>query len=448
MSRTTHLRRSRGALAVTLAATALLISACGGSTGSKDPAVQAPVKPGQKVDLRFWSWVPGVDKAVDRWNATHPDIHVELEKIPAGSSGGYAKMRAALKSGNAPDLAQVEYQEIPSFLLENGLVNLSQYGADKDRSKFVDWQWQQGVFDSAVYAIPQASGPMGLFYRSDLYKKWGIKPPATWDEFAQAAQKIHSADPKAYISTFPAGNSAWFTALAWQAGAKWFGVNGDTWSVNIDSPQTLKVAAFWDDLRSKKVIKTEPDFANGWYKDLQSGAITSWVSAQWGDAIISGNAPQTTGKWAVAPMPQWTKGSNVSANWGGSSTAVLKGAKHIPEALKFAEWLNTDPTSVDLLLQGGYGWPAAADGYKGSSLDKPSPFFAGQKYNEVFAQADKSIDNSWKWIPTIDATYQHLNDGFQAALAGKGTFVSAVQQAQKQTVEDLKRKGLKVSTGQ
>ena len=342
----------------------------------------------------------------------------------------------------------MEYQEIPSFLLENGLVNLSEYGADKDRSKFVDWQWQQGVFGSAVYAIPQASGPMGLFYRSDLFKKWGITPPKTWDEYAQAAEKIHSADPKASIGTFPPGNSAWFTALAWQAGAKWFGVDGDTWSVNIASPQTLKVAAYWDELRTKKLIKTEPDFANGWYKDLQSGAITSWVSAQWGDAIISGNAPQTAGKWAVAPMPQWTKGANASANWGGSSTAVLKGAKHIPEALKFAEWLNTDPTSVDLLLQGGYGWPAGADAYKGSSLDKPSSFFGGQKYNEVFAQADKNIDTSWKWIPTIDATYQHLNDGFQAAVAGKGSFVSAVQQAQKQTVEDLKKKGLKVSTGQ
>ena len=184
---------------------------------------------------------------------------------------------------------------------------------------------------------------MGLFYRADLFKKWGIAPPATWDEFAQAAQKIHDADPKAYISTFPAGTPPGSPALAWQAGAKWFGVNGDTWSVDIDSPQTLKVAAFWDDLRTKKVIKTEPDFANGWYKDLQTGGITSWVSAQWGDAIISGNAPKTTGKWAVAPMPQWTKGSNVPRTGVGSSTAVLKGAKHIPEAMKFAVWLNTDP---------------------------------------------------------------------------------------------------------
>ena len=447
MSRTTPRRRSRGALATTLVALSLVISACSGSSDTQDKA-QAPAKPGEKVDLRFWSWVPGVDKAVDKWNATHPDIHVKLEKIPSGSSGGYAKMRAALKSGNAPDLAQVEYQEIPSFLLENGLVNLSEYGADKDKSKFVDWQWEQGVFGSAVYAIPQASGPMGLFYRSDLFKKWGIAPPRTWDEYARAAEKIRKSDPKAYIGTFPPGNSAWFTALAWQAGAKWFGVDGDTWSVNIASPETLKVAAYWDELRTKKLIKTEPDFANGWYKDLQSGAITSWVSAQWGDAIISGNAPKTSGKWAVAPMPQWTEGANVSANWGGSSTAVLKGAEHIPEALKFAEWLNTDPESVDLLLQGGYGWPAGADAYKGSSLDKPSEFFGGQKYNEVFAEADKNIDTSWKWIPTIDATYQHLNDGFQAAVAGKGSFVSAVQQAQKQTVEDLKRKGLKVSTGQ
>ena len=27
---------------------------------------------------------------------------------------------------------------------------------------------------SAVYAIPQDTGPMGLFYRADLFKKYGL----------------------------------------------------------------------------------------------------------------------------------------------------------------------------------------------------------------------------------------------------------------------------------
>jgi multiple sugar transport system substrate-binding protein len=433
-------RRRRGTLVTALVAVLVtLAGGCsGGSTSTGDTG---------KVTMTFWSWVPGVDKAVDLWNSGHPDAQVKLEKIPSGSSGGYAKMFAALKAHTAPDLAQVEYQEIPGFLLQQGLVDLSKYGAAQQKAKFVDWQWQQGVFGDSVYAIPQASGPMAMFYRQDLFTRWGIQPPRTWDEFEQAATKVRAADPQAYISTFPPGNSAWFTALCWQAGARWFGINGDTWTVNIDNPATEKVATYWDRLVREGAIKTEPDFADGWYKDLQDGHITGWVSAQWGDAILSGNAPSTTGTWRVAPMPQWSAGQNVSANWGGSSTAVLAGAKHPKQALDFATWLNSDPQSIKLLIQGGYGWPAAVGAFQGTTLDQPSPFFGGQKYNEIFATEDKTIDNSWRWIPTIDATYEHLNDGFQAAVTGKGTFLDAVKAAQQQTVADMKAKGLKVSTG-
>jgi multiple sugar transport system substrate-binding protein len=164
---------------------------------------------GEKVTLTFWSWVPGVDKAVDLWNQENPEVQVKLEKIPAGNSGGYAKMHSALKSGEAPDLAQVEYQVIPEFLLEDGLVDLEPLGVAEHRGDFVDWQWEQGVFGDSVYAVPLASGPMAMFYREDLFTKWGIAPPTTWEEYGQAARRIRQADPNAYISTFPPGNSAW-----------------------------------------------------------------------------------------------------------------------------------------------------------------------------------------------------------------------------------------------
>lgn len=446
--------RLRWLKATTPLAVAALLLVTGCSSGSTAKSAAAPsassasLAPGQKVELQFWSWVPGVDKAVDLWNQENPNIHVTLQKIPSGSAGGYAKMQAALKAGNAPDLAQVEYQEIPSFLKSDGLVDLSQYGAADVKNKFVDWQWQQGVFGGKVYAIPQASGPMGFFYRKDLFDKAGItKPPATWDEYEQDAIKIHKQDPKDYIGTFPPGNSAWFTALAWQAGAKWFGYQGNNWTVNIDSAATEKVAAYWDRLRTEGVIKTEPDFANGWYKDLQTGAISGWVSAQWGDAIIEGNAPGTSGKWRVAPMPQWTAGGTAASNWGGSSTAVLKDTKHPQQALQFATWLNSDPKSIALLIKGGYGWPAATSGAVGTSLDQPSAFFGGQKYNDVFAAADKNVDTSWKWIPTIDQAYQHLNDGFSAAVAGHGSFVDTVKKAQGQVMDDMKSAGFTVTTG-
>src|SRR5207247_8218937 len=132
-----------------------------------------------------------VDKAVNLWNSQNPDVQVKLENIPAGSSGGYAKMHAALQAGKgAPDLAQVEYENIPEFLLEDGLVDLTKYGVKDSQSKFVDWQWKQVAYGDGVYAVPQASGPMGLFYRADLFQKWGIAPPKTWSDYRAAAATI------------------------------------------------------------------------------------------------------------------------------------------------------------------------------------------------------------------------------------------------------------------
>jgi multiple sugar transport system substrate-binding protein len=438
-------RRARVSMVAGLAVLALGLAGCGGSDDDSDKP-SADRQPGEKVTLTFWSWVPGVDKAVDLWNSENPDVQVKLENIPAGNNGGYAKMHSSLEAGNAPDLAQVEYQVIPEFLLEDGLVDLTDYGASDVEDQFVPWQWNQVAFGDGVYAIPQASGPMGLFYRADLFEKWGVDVPTTWEEFRAAAETIHQKDPEAYICTFPPGNSAWFGALAWQAGAQWFGTDGDAWTVNIDSPETQKVAEYWDSMIQDGLVKTEPDFANEWYKDLQDGHIVAWPSAQWGDAILMGNAPKTAGKWRAAPIPQWDDASGfTSSNWGGSSSAVLSGSDHPQEAEEFAVWLNTDPESIDLLIAGGYGWPAAQDALEGSALDKPYPFFGGQKENDVFAESDQAVDTDWGWIPTTQATYQHLNDGFQAAVAGKGSFADTVKAAQEQTVADLEAKGLEVT---
>jgi len=434
--------RHAGAAVAAVVTSALLIGACGGGDDSEQAGTPAR-KPGEKITLRFWSWVPGVDKAVDRWNAENPDVQVKLENVPA--DGAYQKMFAAVKAGNAPELAQVEYEAIPGFLLEGALEDLSQHDAAQYEDRFAAWQWAQGVFDDKIYAIPQASGPMAMYYRADLFERWGIAPPKTWDEYEQAAREVR--EHKAYIATFSPSSPGWFSGLAWQAGARWFGYEGDAWVVDVDSPETRRVAQYWETLAEQDLVKTEPDFSNAWYKDLQEGEIVSWVSAHWGDAILRDNAPDTAGKWRVAPMPQWDASGAVAGNFGGSSTALLKGARYPEEALRFAVWLNTDPESVELLLKGGYGWPAVKDPVEEvPALAEKDEFFGGQRYNEVFAEADENVDKSWQWSPTASSTGDYLTDGFKAALNGKGSFVDAVVNADKETAADLREKGLEVTT--
>lgn len=433
------------------------LGGCGGSKSSKSTSGASPGASAKEashkgvVNLTFWTWVPGIENAVRLFNETHKGkIQVTLNKIPAGTGGtggGYAKIYSALKAGNAPDLAQIEYQEIPSFLINNGLENIKRY-AEPHKSKFVGWQWRQVAFRGGVYAIPQASGPVAMFYRKDLFDKWGVAPPKTWDEYARAAAAIRNKG--AYICTFPAGDSAWFTSMAWQAGGKWFGSQGNTWVVDVDSAPTQKVASYWQNLVDKKLVKTENDTNNGFWKDIQSGDLVTYIAASWDDALIRGNAPQTKGEWAVADMPQWESGSFRASNWGGSSTAVMRGSKYPKEATEFALWLNTNIKSIDLLVTDGYGWPAIKDIGQVSSLTKNPTvfsFYGGQNINEVFKKADENIDESWGWIPLIDAVYNSLDDGFTAAVNGNGTFTDAVKKAQKDGVSALKSKGLEASTG-
>lgn len=204
--------------------------------------------------------------------------------------------------------------------------------------------------------MPQASGPMGYFYRKDLYEKWDVEVPRTWEAFREAAVKIKKRGGGSLITAFPPANAQWFSSFPWQRGAHWVRVEDDTWVVDLTGKESMEVAAFWDGMLRDKLLAPIQDSQSAFFKGLQTGQLASWLGAQWQDALVRGNAPGTKGKWRVAELPQWQAGEHASANWGGSSTAILQGSRHPVEALKFAHWLNTDPASIDLLVAAGYGW--------------------------------------------------------------------------------------------
>ncbi|MFG2094237.1 ABC transporter substrate-binding protein [Streptomyces sp. NPDC048612] len=435
-----HRRTVLGGAAALAAGFAL--AGCGDGDDGRAPQER---RKGQRISLTFWSWVPGIDKPVALWNRKHPDVQVEVEKVSAVNGQQYAKMHAAIKAGNPPDLGQIEFPVLPGFLLDNGLLDLAPLGAARHKDKFIGWQWQQSVFGTSVYAIPQASGPMGLFLRRDLFDKWDVAVPRTWDEYETAARAVRRKG--AWIETFAPTNGNRFAGLAWQAGAKWYATHGDTWVVHLDDEPTRRVADYWESLVRRKLVKTIPDRQNAWYRDLQTGAIPAWLGASWGDALLAGNAPGTKGKWRAAPLPQWKAGERAFANWGGSTTAVFAKARYPKDALEFAVWLNTDPESVALLIDGGYGFPSARKGYATTDLDVDKDFFGGQAYSRVFADAGARVDTSWRWGPGVDTLYQRLGDAFTEALADGGSFRSVLTKVQGQTLADLKGKGLKVESG-
>lgn len=397
------------------------------------------------VELTFWSWVPGIKEEVRLFEKSHPNIKVDYVNAGQGLDQ-YTKLRTALKAGEGvPDVVQIEFQYIPSFTQVDALADISEYGANDVKADYVDWTWDQVSDGDKVYAIPQDSGPMALLYRKDIFDKYGLKVPKTWDEFAQEAQKLHEADPNTYMTNFAANDGGWMTGLTWQAGARPFEVSGKNVSINLNDSASMKVADYWQGLIEDKVVSTNPDFTNDWYAGLGKGKYATWISAAWGPVFLTGVAGESKGKWRAAPLPQWNEGDNITANWGGSTDAVTAESEYPEEATEFAIWLNHNKQSTDMLAKKSSLFPTLKSKLNSPEFKNTSyPFYGGQKVNQVFIGASEDVELGFEWSPFQDYVYAQMTENIGDVPSGQTTFPEALDAVQSNTVSYAKKQGFEV----
>ncbi|KQQ67212.1 ABC transporter substrate-binding protein [Microbacterium sp. Leaf320] len=437
--------KMKAAAVIAISAFALAgCSASGGDTSGTGGDAAACTPADGDVTLEFTSWIPGIEDVVEIWNEANPEIQVDVQTGPNGNGGTYQNFFNQIKAGDAPDLGQIEYDALPNFLVQDGLEDLS---ACEDvvaaEDQFVDWAWGQVTLGTeGVYGVPQDTGPMALFYRADLFEQNGIEIPTTWDEYRDAAVKIR--DLGGYITNFSQSDINQFAGFAWQDGAQWFSSDDEGWTVSMADDATATVADFWQSMLDDDLVATVPAWTDEWNNAYNSGQVWTWNSAVWGANSISSGAPDTAGNWAVAPLPQWEEGGSAAGNWGGSSTAVLKGSEHLFEATKFALWLNTSDEALTALAEAANLYPATTAGLDLPVYAEGVEFYGGQKIYDVFADAATQVSPDFAWGPTMTQTYSDVSDGFKAAVSGSGTLLDAIEKGQTATVDALKAASIPV----
>jgi len=286
---------------------------------------------------------------------------------------------------------------------------------------------------------------MMFYYRADLFKRYGLTVPTTWEQFAETARALKKKAPDTDLTTFSANDSGLFAGLAQQAGAKWWTASGDKWKVGIDDAATKKVADFWGGLVKEGAIDNQPMYTPAWNKALDTGKQIAWVSAVWAPGTLSSAAPSTKGKWAAAPLPQWSASDNSTGSWGGSSTGVTTDSKHKTAAAKFATWLNTDGDALNALAKEGGIYPASTTAQLSGAFLNPPEYFANQPdFYKVAAKVAKTTAPS-AWGPNVNVAYTTFKDAFGAAAKNKSDFSAALAQMQSDTVAAMKKQGFEVS---
>lgn len=430
LTRKDFLKMGGGALAGAYAMGGL--AGCGGGSSSGP------------VELTLWAWLPDFQAQVDMFEKAHKNIKVKLVNAGQGEPE-YQKLRTALKAGEgAPDVVHVEFQYIPTFKQIDGLADISEYGANDYKNDYAAWTWDQVSEGDAVYAMPWDSGPMALLYRKDIFDKYGIEVPTTWDQFAQDAEKLNKADSGTYLADFPA-DGGWITGLAWQAGARPFEVDGTKVSINLDDPAIQKVSEYWGDLVDRGVIASKPGGTNEWYRSVANGTYVTWPTAAWGPVFLEDIAGKSKGKWRAAPLPQWEEGANASSNWGGSTLAVTTQSEYAEEATQLAIWLTNAPEPTKLYTTKQFLFPVLNDllespEFKNQKFD----FYGGQAVNSVFVEASNNVEKGFEWSPFQDYVYAQMEEQYGAAASGDTEYSQVPENLQEKVTNYAKQQGFKV----
>ena len=290
------------------------------------------------------------------FNAAHPGIQVELVNAGQGDPE-YQAVRAGLKAGSGlPDVVHIEFQHLESFRQVDAFADIGQW-ANPHKAEFPEGTWTQVAKGDVVNGMPQDSGPMAMLYRKDIFDKHGITPPTTWAEFADAAKKLHAADPNVFLTDALFSNGDWVNGLLWPMGWKPVSRDGDKLAININDKISKDFAAYWQDLITAGVIETKPGFNNEWYTGLDSGRYATWLTAGWGPVFLTSVAKTSAGQWRAADLPQWDASKFATGDWGGSALAVMKATQHLPEAAEVAIWLTTNPEATKLYTTKQFFFP-------------------------------------------------------------------------------------------
>jgi multiple sugar transport system substrate-binding protein len=344
-------RRTRGALAVALAAcAALALAACGGPAASTNSG-------GSSAGVVNISWqtmwsgntLTLLSQMISQFDATHPGIHVTESSIP--SATGDAKLLSEIAAGDPPDVFTEWNPVLGEYAADGSIQSFAPYltGSYAGLEKWLyPIALQGGEYGGTLYALPMSMNSWALYYNKSIMKAAGISsPPATLAQLYadQAKEWKISGSTLQQIGFYPLYESA---GSAFEYFGSFFG------AVNCFN------SAGQYDLENCAGAKSEANFF-AQYDSYPYSGVAAMATAYGGvaggddDPFVAGkegftmdgpwegaqNIPVTNpamiNNFGVVPFPNTVGGPSTFGQ--GNYNIIPKGAAHPKQAFEFIAWL-------------------------------------------------------------------------------------------------------------
>jgi raffinose/stachyose/melibiose transport system substrate-binding protein len=198
--------RARNGFAILAVTTMMAATAACTATGSSDGS-------GGDVTLSVWSWRPE-DAAVYRqifakFHGAHPHIQVDFK--PYKSTEYNTILSTGLTQAGGPDVMQLRsYGGLQPLIDSGGLVPLDGKVAGLSNFESTALDGTRGKKDSKIYGVPLEMSTFQIYYNSDIFAKYHLQPPTTWDQMISDAKTLQANNITPFAA---AGKDTWLLPL-------------------------------------------------------------------------------------------------------------------------------------------------------------------------------------------------------------------------------------------
>jgi lactose/L-arabinose transport system substrate-binding protein len=346
----------------------------------------------------------------------------------------YQQIIPRLQAGSgAPDVFTIAQQDFQNFLMRfpDQFVDVSDR-LEKHASQFAEAPLSHASKDGKYFGVPWDMGPVGLWYRRDLFERAGIGAAdvATYDGFIEAGKTLQgevggNTKMTAFDTSGGGTNPSHYHILLNQQDGSFYGPGG---KIDFTNEKSYTAMGMLDRFVTEGIAIDTPTY-DEFARVVSNSDTATTMGAAWDlGSIKSAGGNAQKGNWDVAPLPAFTQGGPREATLSGSVLVISSQTENEDAAWDFIEQaLLTKEGQAESWAQGLF--PSWTPYWETEAFNEPDPYFG-------FAVAPKFAEIA-RQVPALDYGAHFLDfqkplmDAYAAVLTGETPPPEAMAQAEK-----------------
>ena len=399
-------------------------------------------------EIVFWTShtretdVAALQRIVETFNDANDDVQISMVQVP-GDETDAAKLMTAVRGGVGPDIYLLDrftaIERAAAGLLEPLGGHLSELGEED----FVEFAWQEAVYDGEPYALPFDTDTRALWYRADLLEEAGIdysaldadSGPPTIAEVREISDQFDEEDDAGYtrVGFVPWMEQGWHYTWGYIHGGEFF--DEDSCQVTPTDPGVVAGLEFmgeWAQGKGPAELQTfmdtyNPDDIPTPQMPIMQGRVAMMISGEWWVELIEQYAEDDM-DFRVTYLPVVDEGDEPTTWSGGWSLVIPTDTENVENAVRALEFM-AGPEGQEIYALDSSHLPTLLDlsDVFDDSGDEYLPFF--------LEQVDYS--NNRAPLPVGVQYWDELTDAQEAVTLGQSEPTEALENVQNRVQQVL-----------